>query len=217
MLPFHLPDERLLLSGQASTASSTTASAAAPHAASTRPSSFITGSIKHPDKDSFVPASSAVPAPAPADDAAGHDAASSSKKGRHRGSQVHRRRHHRNKGAHLTVRMLRRMLVVAGPAGHAVRRNAALMAAGHQLGVSLCVVVLGSLLGWATGAKAAAKARRQQEEEEAVAAEQQLLQEQQLQQKWSKGWFIHSFIVTPVAPVGWWQHREPAVTAAAVV
>lgn len=140
-LPMHLPDDRLLVSGQAAAASRQTAP------------SFITGSIKHPTRDEFVPAASAVPVAA---------SATSTKQGGSKGGRSDGgSRRHRKQG--LTVKTLRRMLVVAEPEGVGVRRRAALAAFGRSMALSLGVVLVGGVLGWVSGARAA-QARQQQQE-----------------------------------------------------
>jgi hypothetical protein len=141
----HLPDDRLLVSGQA--ASRTT-------------SGFITGSIKHPQNDSFISATSAVPAAAAA--VAGSDGGKE-KGGKHRGSSKGSRRHKRKKG--LTVKTLRRMLVVAGPEGQGVRTRARMVALGRSMATTVGVVLVGGVLGWVVGTRAA-HAQQQQEEEQ---------------------------------------------------
>lgn len=142
VLPMHLPDDRLLVSGQAAAASRQTGP------------SFITGSIKHPTRDEFVPAASAVSAAA---------SATSTKHGSSKGgrSSSGGSRRHRKQG--LTVKTLRRMLVVVGPEGVGVRRRAALTAFERSMVMSLGVVLVGGVLGWVSGARAA-QARQQQQE-----------------------------------------------------
>lgn len=139
----HLPDDRLLVSGQAAAAAGGSGAGG------------VRGSIKQPGKEGFLPATAAVPAAAEAGEAAGSSSASGEQQGRRKGG---RRRRHRG----LTVKTLRRMLAVAGPEGQGVRRNAHLAALGRKLAVSLGVVLLGGVLGWSVGG---AKAAKEEQEE----------------------------------------------------
>lgn len=151
----HLPDDRLLVSGQA---------------ANTRPSHFITGSIKHPEKDTFVSATAAVGAStAAAADGIG-SGGGDKKGGKVKGSSSRSSRGGRRHRRGLNVRTLRRMLVVAGPEGQGVRRKAALIALGRSMAVSLGVVLIGGVLGWVVGGRGARAAEEQEQQEAAAAA-----------------------------------------------
>ena len=156
-LPMHLPDERLLVSGQAAQRGT------AQHTVS----GSITGSIKHPDNDTFIPARTAVPAAGEA----GHAAAATAETGQRRGSR------HRRGRKGLTVRALRRMLVVSGPVGLGVRRKAALLAVARGLATSLAVMLVGGVLGWAVGARTS-QGEQQPEQQQKRPAQQQQQQQQ---------------------------------------
>lgn len=169
VLPMHLPDDRLLVSGQAQAAAAGRSGGAG----------GVRGSIKQPGKEGFLPATAAVPAAA-AGEPAGSSSASGEQQGRRKGG---RRRRHRG----LTVKTLRRMLAVASPEGQGVRRNAHLAALGRKLAVSLGGVLLGGVLGWSVGG---AKAAKGQEEEQQgslrmgrVGAEPQLAERQPRHEK----------------------------------